>query len=163
MAGAGLDYQSPEATQQTNDTGIMSSILDVTPDNGTMLQLAEAVAKGAERGLPLIMDLRDTNGDPLPDNTEVLLRVERPSDPEDGLAVSQKVRGINPWNSLTISEQRNEENFDSVKIPVKGVVSVRFFDTLHVQVKSSAQIDWTNSELYFYRKAVRTIPFEGGT
>lgn len=162
MAGAGLDYQSGEATQQTNDTGTMSSILDVDPENGTAVQLAESVAKGAEMGLPIVMDLRDSNDDPLPDDTELLMRVERPEDPEDGVVVTEKVRGINAWNTLSNKEQRNEENIDAVKVPMKGVITVRFFDTLHVQIKSSAQIDWANSEFYFYRKGVRTIPFEGG-
>lgn len=157
----GVSYLSSEATQQTNTTGQMTSILDVDPDDGTRLEFAPSVAKGSERGLPLIMDLRDANNNPLPDDTEVLIKVERPTDEDDGIQVADKEPNINAWNSLTLTKQRNEENIDAVKVAMRGVIRVRYVDTMHILVDSSAQVDWTNSELYFYRKGVRSVPHEG--
>lgn len=154
---AGVSHLSGIATQQTNQAGVMTSVLDVDPEDGTRVEFAESVAKGSERGLPLIMDLRDSNNDPLPDDSEVIIRVERPTDDDEGIVVADKEPNLNAWNTLSIKEQRNEENIDAVKVAMKGVIKVRYMDVMHVQVKSSAQIDWTNSELYFYRKGVRTV------
>jgi hypothetical protein len=107
------------------------------------------------------MDLRDGAGNPLPNDTEVLLRVDVPSK-EQPVVVSERLKNIAAWNALDMREQRNEENIDAVKVDLKGkVINVRYFDSLRVDVVSSAQVDWSNSELYVDGKATRTVSYEG--
>lgn len=156
-----ITYLAELATQLQNTPGVLTPILEFDPEDGTMQQLKNMVAKGDEEGVPIFFDLRDADGNPLPDDTEVLLRVKRPTD-EEPMTVSQRERNIAPWNSLPVAEQRNEENIDSVKVSLKGaVISVRHMDTFRVEILSTEQVDWSNSELYVYRKAQRTVDYEG--
>lgn len=156
-----VSHLSSNASQETNTTGEMTSILEFSPENGTIVRFANAVRKGAEAGIPVFMDLRDSNDDPLPDDTEVMLSVDRPTD-ERPLVVSEKEGHIQGWNSLTTTEQRNAENIDEVKIDLKAeVVNVTYRDTLRFEVNSSAAIDWTNSTLEVYNKATQERPFSG--
>lgn len=156
-----VSHLSSESTQQNNTTGQLTSVLDHDPEEGTALQIKNRVAKGSEAGVPVFMDLRDSNDNALPNDTEVILRVDVPSK-EQPVVVSEKIRNIAAWNSLSMTQQRNEENIDAVKIELQGeVVTVRHFDTLSVDVESSAQVDWSNSELYVDGKATRVIPFQG--
>jgi len=161
MAGKSLSHLSAIATQETNTPGVTTSILSVEPEQGTMLKLRNYVSTGAAEGLPLIAKLKDQNGNDLPADTELVLRVERPTDDEP-VTVSIKADNIAPWNGLSTSEQRNEENIDAVKVELQGsAVNVTHNDILTVEVNSSAKIDWANSELYFLREAVREKPFDG--
>lgn len=159
--GKSLSHLSDEATQQTNTTGVLTPILEVDPEQGNLIKLLMAAAgvPGSAVGLPIYQDLKDGANNALPTDTRYVLRVKRPEDDEP-VAVSTAEDNIAAWNGLTVAEQRNEENIDQVKIELKGeVINIRFIDTLRVEVDSSAQIDWTNSELYFERKAVRERPF----
>lgn len=152
-----VSHLSKYATQDTNTTGEMTPILTYDPENGTKLQLRNKVQKGSEMGVPFAMTLQDSAGVDLPDDTEVLVRVERPLD-ESPLVVSEKIKNISSWNVLTQQDQRNSENIDATKIELKGkIIEVRDVDTLRIEVKSSAQIDWANSELYVNGKATRTV------
>jgi len=161
MSGKSLSYLSDIATQETNVAGVTTPILSVSPENGTMLKFLNAVSTGDAEGLPIIAKLQDGAGNDLPPDTELVLRVERPTDDEP-ITVSVKEDNIAAWNGLSTSEQRNEENIDAVKIELQGgAVNVRDKDELTVELNSSAQIDWGNSELYFLREAVREQPYEG--
>jgi hypothetical protein len=162
MSRKQLSHLSDEATQQTNTTGVTTSILDISPDQGVLFALLQAGVKtGAEVGLPIFADLRDSNDDPLPVDTALMLCVDRPTDDEP-VPVSVKEDNIAAWNGLSVSEQRNEENIDSVKINIKGGrVNVRDKDSLQVALDGSTQIDWSNSELYFAREGVEEESFDG--
>lgn len=156
-----VTHLAADATQETNTTGQLTSILTYDPEEGTILQIRNRVAKGKEVGVPIYMDLRDAADNPLPDDTEVMLRVDVPSQ-DQPVQVSEKLRNIAGWNALSMTEQRNEENIDATKVELEGdVINVRHFDSLRVDVDSSAAIDWSNSELYVDSKATRTIPMEG--
>jgi hypothetical protein len=162
-----LSYLSDIATQNTNTTGTTTPILTIDPTNGTLIRLLNMVATGSAAGLPLFMDLNDSGDNDLPSDTEFVLQVERPTDDEP-ITVSRKEDNIAAWNGLTISEQRNEENIDSAKIMLRGdgqpaerQVNIRDKDVLYVSINSSAQIDWSNSELYFANEAVQELPFSG--
>lgn len=156
-----VTHLATEATQKTNVTGQMTPILEYDPEEGTALQIRNAVGKGKEIGVPFYLDLRDGANNPLPDDTEVMLRVDKPEE-DQPVQVSEKLRNIAGWNALSMTEQRNEENIDATKVELEGqVITVRHFDTLRVDADSSAQIDWTNSEAYLDSKATRTIPMEG--
>ena len=161
MAGKSLSNISSEATEVTNTTGVTTPILEVDPDDGTLIRLLNMVDTGSGVGLPLIADLRDSNDNQLPTDTELVLRVVRPTDDEP-VAVSIKEDNISAYNQLTVSEQRDNDNIDSVKHELKGTaINIRDRDTLRVEVNSSAQLDWSNSEMYFYRQGVEQHPFEG--
>lgn len=159
--GKSLSHLSDEVTKQTNVAGVTTPILGVQPEDGTMLRLLNGVSTGDAAGLPVIQKLHDSNGNDLPTDTEYIFRVERPTDDEP-ISVSVKEDNIAAWNGLSTSEQRNEENIDAVKIELKGqTINVRDKDVLTVEINSSAQIDWSNSEWYLVREGVEERPFEG--
>lgn len=158
--GKSLSHLSQEATQETNTTGETTPILTITPDDGVLFRLLNHASSG-NPGLPVIAKLQDTNGNDLPADTKLIFRVKRPTDDEP-VSVSVAEDNIAAWNGLSTAEQRNEENIDSVKVQLKGnAINVRDKDTLRVEVNSSAQIDWANSEFYFVREGVVELPFEG--
>lgn len=155
-----ISHLSSIATQETNTAGVTTPVLEIDPDNGTMLRFLNRVASGDDAGLPVIAKFKDAANNVLPTDTELIFRVVRPTDDEP-MAVSVKADNIAAWNGLSISDQRNEENIDAVKVELKGAaINVRDKDTLRVEVNSSAQIDWSNSELYI-PKGVEELPFEG--
>lgn len=155
-----ITHLSQYATQKTNSTGELSPILEFDPENGTVEQIKNNVEKGSEEGVPVYMDLRDANNNPLPNDTEVLFRVDVPSK-EQPIVVSERLENIAAWNSLSLTEQRNDENVDAVKLDLKGkVINVRHFDLLRVDIVASAQIDWANSEFYVDSKATRSVPYQ---
>lgn len=159
--GKSLSNLSDIATEETNTTGELTPILTVDPSDGTLIRLLNSVSTGDARGLPIIAKLKDSNDDDLPTDTKLILRVDKPTT-DSPVAVSVAEENIAPWNNLTTAEQRNEENIDSVKIVLKGsAVNIRDADTLRFEANSSAQIDWSNSELYFVREGVQELPFDG--
>ncbi len=161
MSQRSLSHLSEEATQEQNTPGILTPILTFDPENGTLLRFLNAVSSGSALGLPLFLDLRDSNGDPLPVDTKLIFRAVRPTD-DDPVAVSVAETNIAPWTNLTVAEQRNEENIDAVKVELVGdAVNIRDKDEIRLEVDSSEQIDWTQSEAYLPREGVREHPFEG--
>ncbi|WP_459194714.1 hypothetical protein [Halosimplex sp. J119] len=155
-----LSHLSDEVTQQNNAVGQLSPILTIEPENGTRLRFLDSVPTGEARGLPIIADLQATEG-PLPTDTELIFRVVRPTD-DSPVAVSVKEDNIAAWNGLSTKEQRNEENIDAVKVRMNGnAVNVRDKDVLRAEVRSSKQIDWSNSEFYIPREGVEEKPFSG--
>lgn len=159
--GKSLSHLSTEATQQTNVTGTLTPILQITPDNGVYLQFHNRVSQGSSQGLPVFMDLRDSGDNPMPTDTEVLFRVERPED-DDPSAVSVREYNIAAWNQLAIGDQRDKDNIDAVKFELTSRrINVRDDDVLTMEVDSSAQVDWSNSELYFAREGVEELPAQG--
>jgi hypothetical protein len=145
MAKKSLSHLSDIATQETNTTGVTTPILTVDPTDGTRLRFLQMVLGGV--GLPVHMDLRDSADNALPDDTELIFRVDLPTSDEP-IAVSVRQDNIAAWNKLIVSEQQNEENRDAVRVELKDdIVNVRYKDTFRIEVNSSAQIDWSNSEL----------------
>jgi len=161
MGARSISNGADIATEETNMTGVSTTILEIDPDSGTLIKLLNNFPTGDSAGLPLFFKLNDSNDDPLPTDTSLVLTVLRPTDDEP-VAVAQAESNIAAWNQLSISEQRNSDNIDSVKIELNGdAINVRDKDFLRVQIDASAQIDWSNSEFYIPRQAVRELPFEG--
>jgi hypothetical protein len=162
MGARSVSYQDSIATQNINTTGVTTSILDVDPEGGTRLKLVEnADSIPGGPGLPIFAKFKDSNDNDLPTDTELVLRVDRPTDDEP-ITVAQKEFNIASWNQLSIKDQRNSEKIDSVKLELNGsAVNVRDKDTLSIEINGSTKIDWSNSELYIPRAAVRELPFEG--
>lgn len=160
MPAGNVSHISEIVSQETNTAGVMTPILSVDPKDGTMLQVKNAVSTGSSPGVPIVMNLEDANGDPLPDDTDLIIKVHRPGD-EEPIVVSQKARNISSWNRLTLAEQENEENIDATKLPLKGaLVSVRYVDEMTVEIDSSAAVDWSTSEFYMNEQATRTVEHE---
>lgn len=156
-----INHLSKYATQQTNTANKQETILEYSPEDGTVERIRNNVNKGRESGVPVYMDLNDSAGNPLPDDTEVIMRVDIPTRDEP-VTASEKLKNISGWNALGMGEQRNEENIDQTKIELAGQrVNVRYVDTLRFEILSSAAIDWSNSELYVDGKATETIPYNG--
>jgi len=161
MSSKEVSHLSDIASQETNTTGQMDTILAIDPDSGTRLRLSNQIPTGSASGLAIFFKLRDNNSNALPTDTEFLLRAERPTD-DTPVAVSTKEDNIAAWNALDISDQRDQDNIDAVKVELKGsAVNIRDKDELLVSVNSSVQVDWSNSELYIVRQGVDELPFEG--
>ncbi|WP_340101221.1 hypothetical protein [Salinibaculum salinum] len=161
MSQKTLSHLSDEVTQEQNQTGITSPVLVVDPEDGTLIHLHNRVSSGDAVGLPIFGKFRDSDGNPLPTDTKLVLRALRPTDHEP-VVVAVAESNISPWNQLSTSEQRNEENIDQVKIELKGDhINIRDKDFLRIEMESDTQIDWSNSELYFARNGVSEHPFEG--
>lgn len=152
-----LSNISTIATEETNTTGELTSILTVTPDDGTNLVLRGAVPRGDQVGIPIFAKLKDSAGDDLPQDTTIALRYEDPL-MDSPQVVSFPQDHIRPYNSLSIQDQQNEEFIDSVKHELKGqALVVDDVDVLEVAIESSEQIDWANSQLTFADNAVKEV------
>ena len=161
MSGKSLSNLSSEATEEQNAAGVLTPILEIEPDDGTLISLLNNVDTGSGEGLPIIADLRDSDGNQISTNTELVLRVVRPTD-DTPVAVSVREDNIAAINQLSVKEQRNEENIDSVKVELKGDrINVRDRDVLRVELDSPDVVDWSNSELFFYRQGVEQTSFSG--
>lgn len=148
---------SKEATEVTNTTGVMDPILEVEPTDGTAFVIDANVRRGSQAGIPIFADLRDSNDNQLPQDTEIVLQFQGPAD-ADRTSVTEKKENIRAYNTLTIKNQQNEEYIDSVKHVLKGSgLVVEDVDTLYVSIKSSAQIDWSNSRLTISENAVMEV------
>lgn len=159
--GKSLSHLSNEATQATNDTGNLTPILEIQPDSGTFLRFENRVPQGSAPGLPVIMDLRDAGDNPLPTDTKLLFRVERPEDDQPN-PVTVAEYNIAAWNQLTTEQQRDTDHIDSAKVELKSSrFNVRDTDILTVDIESSAAIDWANSEFYVVREGVEELPLQG--
>jgi len=107
-----------EVEVQENVPGVMTPILTVQPDRGHWLRFLNDVAKGSEDGIPLYIDLVDTNGDPMPATTQLVLKA-RGSQMTEAVKVSELLRTISYYNQHSIKEQRNEEVVDGAKIELE--------------------------------------------
>jgi hypothetical protein len=161
MSSKGISHLSDIATQLTNAANVETPVLEISPENGTMLTFLNNFPSGDSAGFPVFMDLRDSNNNPLSTGTSLVLTGQRPTD-DKPVAVSTEEDNIASWNNLSIKEQRNEENIDAVKIELKGdEVHIRDKDKLFIELESADQIDWSNSEVYIPRQAVEKQSYEG--
>lgn len=162
-----LSNATSYATEEQNVTGVLSPILRFTPDDGLMLVIRGMVTAGDERGFPLYMDLRDSNDDPLPEDTRVVFQYKAPS-MDDPQTVTHPLDHIRPWNALTLNEQQDEEYIDRTKVELKNTdsalaqgeipkVKVRDIDEFRLSIDSSAEVDWSNTRVYIDRNAVREV------
>lgn len=160
-----ITNQHEYATEETNVTGQMTPVLTISPDDGLMLIFRGMVAAGSDRGLPIYADLRDSNGDPLPEDTRIALRYYE-NGMDQAAVVSHPWDHIRPYRSLTINDQQNEDEYlDQTKHVLKNTdsalsdgvmpqVQVPHVAELQVALDSTAQIDWSQSAVYFDRNAV---------
>jgi hypothetical protein len=152
-----LSNISSEATELTNTTGTRSPILEIQPDDGLVFLIDAMVSRGNEMGIPIFAELKDSNDDDLPQDTEIALEFETPND-DQAYAVTEPKQNIRAYNSLSVKDQQNEEYIDAIKHVLKGQgLAVEDVDKLYVSIDSSEQIDWSNSRLTISENAVQEV------
>lgn len=156
MAGRNINYLSDVAEQRENTPGELTPILEIDPEDGTMLTFLNRVAQGDASGIPVYAKLFDSNGEDLPVDTTLVLTAEKPGDARS-TPISVKEDNISPYINNSISEQQDADHVDSVKIELKGkAVNVRDVDAFYVEIDASEAVDWSQgTEIYFEREAVR--------
>lgn len=161
---------SEYVTAVTNSTGSFDSVLEISPVDGVGLILQNSVPKGQKPvGFPVYADLRDSNGDSLPNNTRVALAYESPTDNQWQI-VSIPLANIRSYNEKTITQQQKKENIDSVKQELEAsgtpeekagqTLEIRDIDTAYLLIESSVQIEHTKSEIYIDSDAVEEVDIE---
>jgi len=149
-----LGSQNVDATEQTNVTGEMTPILKLSPIDGLMLVLAQRAA--GESGIPMYGVLKDSNGNDLPLDTELVLRWDAPGKTQPDV-VSEKLENIRPWRTLSLTKQQNTDYEDQTRINLNGrKLEVLDIQNLEVAIRSSKEIDWSNSRIEFAREHVNT-------
>jgi len=136
------------AAELVNIPGVTSPILEFEPEDGIGLRVRNNAARGSAVGVPIYLDLRDSNGDQLPVGTSVRFEYESPTS-EERNRVSEIRDNIQQYRALDIRDQQDEDYVDSVKIPLLGPnVEVRSIDSFYLSIESSTEIDWSQSAAY---------------
>lgn len=149
-----MGSQNVDAEELTNTAGKMDPILRLSPVDGLMLILSQR-ARG-ESGIPLYMELKDSNGNDLPLDTELVLRWDAPGKTQPEV-VSEKFDNIRPWRTLSLSDQQNTDYEDQVRISLNGrELQVLDIQNFELAIRSSEVVDWGNSRVEFAREHVNT-------
>ncbi|MFC7204726.1 hypothetical protein ACFQJC_14495 [Haloferax namakaokahaiae] len=146
-----------EITPKTNTADVMTPVAEISPERGTFIRLLNRVARGDLAGLPIYGKFKDSGGNDLPVNTEMVITVEQAGESRP-VEVSQEKTDIREYNQNDITTQRNVDNVDSVKHVLKwpqgydkpGMpphINVNSIDTAYIEMKSASVIDWTESTL----------------
>lgn len=161
---------SGPVTKKTNVTGQMTPILQVSPDRGNILRVENMVTRGEQIGVPVYMDLRDSNDNPLADNTKVQWEFS-PSNSDSLYRISRRLSNIAHYNDKTVAEQTDVDVIDRFKQVLtepefEGSDPVRFIqwsdiEDVYLSISSASQIDWGNSIVEVEPTAVKG-PFTRG-
>lgn len=132
-----INLSDDVVTTYTNTTGKKDKVVEITvPDD-----LQYDIPNGAL----LVMDLRDGSDAKLPADTKVFVGAKPP--------IYDFPRGVDKksyrvYNQLSVAEQYDEEKNIQAKLRIKGGgLSLPEGNKLSIWVKSSAEIDFTNSVL----------------
>lgn len=150
----------------TNDPGHLSPIARISPERGLKITIQNRVNQGSQVGVPIYQTLKDTNGNNLPTGTDYALAV-KPHGANQYFLVSPTKDNISYWNENSLTTQRDSENVDSVKIPLKyhegsGMegegrpesISIHGVDEMLVLVDSPVAIDWDYSDFHVESSAL---------
>jgi len=155
-----------EVTTYQNATNVdlkPTPIMEISPERGRFLRFRNITIRG-KTGLPVYMDLNDSNGEDLPTNTLVVFEFQS-SNGDDYHRVAVPKKQISFFNNNSITEQQNSERQHNALIPLKWpeassnsglreYLDVRDVDSFTVSVISATQIDWSQSEFYFEENAI---------
>jgi len=148
-----------------NDPGHLTPILTYSPEQGTWTRILGDVLRGVMPGLPLFLDLVDGNGDDLPNNTRLVLRVKY-AGKSRAFEVSEEIQSIAFWNMNSLTEQQNEEQYDGSKVELafpeasgkanedREYVDVRDIDEFQVCIESTVAVDPAAMRVYLESAAV---------
>ena len=98
-----------------------------------------------EKRTPLLAKLKDTNGDELPSDTSIVIGIKSPSKhTPDEIAYTE----YDIYQELSLAEQSNKENQDLLYLSFdkKGYRIYPDYE-IYIQIKSTSQIDWSNSQI----------------
>jgi len=147
-------------TTQTNVAGQLTSVLEISPDDGVGLVVHNSVDVGDREGFPIYIDPRDGANNQLPLDTELAIGYEAPTD-DSFRVVSIPLSNISTYRTKTIQQQQNRDNVDAVKFELKDSrLEIRDIDTAYLLMNSSTQIDHSNSEFYIDSDAVDEVDIE---
>ncbi|WP_254763357.1 hypothetical protein [Natrinema marinum] len=157
---AALGDVSKYVTTQTNISDQLTPVLTISPKDGVGVLIRNAVSVGDKSGLPIYGKFNDSNGNPLPANTRLALGYKSPTD-ESIQVVSDPKATIASYIKNSVSDQQDERKVDAVKHQLKGnKLEVRDIDEAYILVDSSAQIDHSQSEIYFEESALAEVDLE---
>jgi hypothetical protein len=147
--------QKVDATENQNTTGEWSPIVSWEPKAGLKI-LLENMAEG-KGGVPIYAEFQDSGGSDLPRDTEIRIQWDTPSNDQPQV-VSEVRRDIRPWRTLSLTEQQDSDYRDRTRLELKGAaVETMDFEDLEFAIKSSTQIDWSNSRLALGRRHVNIV------
>lgn len=160
---------SDVVTTLTNSTGTWDPILQIDPDRGTLIRIAntpEEHGRGTKRGVPHYMKLRSGAATDMPIDTQLEWRVTLAGE-DSPVAVSQRVDSIANWTQDSLTTQRSDDNVDSTKIDFQAppgsdksgsvrAFSVRDIDLLELFINSSAAISHSNTVIQLESAATET-------
>lgn len=155
-------YSSSEDIEAvTNDPGHLTPIAKISPKRGLGITIQNRINKGSQVGVPIYQTLQDSSGNNLPTGTDYALAI-KPHGANQFFLVTPKKDNISYWNENDLTTQRDSENVDSVKIPLKyhegsgkegqgrpDTITVHGVDEMLVLVDSPVAIDWNYSDLHF--------------
>jgi hypothetical protein len=152
---------SDQITTLTNTTGQWDPFLEITPDEGTgLIFWNNPPVEGTKPGIPILMDLKDSDGNNLPTGTQLAIAYKSAT-MDNWKIVSVPVKQISSYNKLTISEQQDAEKIDSVKHELKSDrLQVRDVDSAYLLANSSKAVDHSKSEIYLEPTAVDEVDTE---
>lgn len=163
-ADHGTTSDPVEAVQ--NVAGVETPVLRISPERGTFLRILNNVAAGSAKGVPIYAEFNDSNGDPLPTNTRFWFALKM-AGKDQPLQVSETIGNISEWNVLDLTEQRDSEKVDSVKVNLQtpetapnggqpmDSLDVRYIDEARVMMDSATAIDWSKSSFYVDKNAAK--------
>lgn len=152
-----LSNISDEADERTNTPGVMTPIVEWQPEDGLAWVIENAVNRGTGMGIPVFGEFRDSNDDPLPQDTDMVLQFESPTD-DQPYAVSEEIDSLRSYQTLDIRDQQNEEYIDAIKHILKNnYLGVEDNDKLFLSIRSTAEIDWANSRVTIFEQAVEEV------
>jgi len=141
-----LDY----ATVEQNTAGEVSTVVEWDIPDGVEIEIRE--------GRAAVMDIEDSNGNPISRETRVGFGYREPGDPLDSYSVISDIP-VAPFRTLSLKDQQSGENaqrrrmnFDADRVS-SGRLRVEDADTLALLAKGPDQIDATG--FYFDYPAQR--------
>jgi hypothetical protein len=153
-----LGSENYTATEEENITGTLSSILTLTPDDGLMFVIRNVV--DGHTGVPIYAELRDSNGDDLPLDTDMAVRYQSPQ-MEQPQVVSFKYQNLRPYRTLSLTQQQDAEFRQQVRHELKApALQVRDIDDMEIALDSDTTIDWANSRVEVGRRHVDIVSKE---
>jgi len=138
------------------------AVVEISPDRGLYVRIANAIAKASRMGVPVYMKLRDVNGNHLPTNTSAFFSL-KVQGMEEAVKVSEKKGNLSFYATNDITTQRDKDNIDGALFELQApeteggdtisALRVRDIDALFFKIDSAAEIDWTQSEFYIDSEA----------
>jgi len=164
-----LTNASAEATERQNQAGLMTPILELSPEEGLGLLIKGMVNSGEETGLPIFGRFYNQNGNLMARQTSLALQFEAPG-ADDRDTISFPMSNIRAYRKLSINEQQHPDHIDRVKHVLKGTdaalaedntPAVRFDHTesVYLAAESPDVIDWSHPDtaVFFDRNAVEDV------